>query len=56
MWGQQTVHINQPGAGGALAVRAAHSASPDGHTLFMAIASAFTVLSFSLPSPVTSMT
>jgi tripartite-type tricarboxylate transporter receptor subunit TctC len=44
MWGQQTIHINQPGAGGALAVRAAHSAPPDGQTLFMAIASAFTVL------------
>lgn len=44
MWGQQTVLINQPGAGGALAARAAYSAAPDGHTLFMGIASAFTVL------------
>src|SRR5437879_5308541 len=44
MWGQQTVLINQPGAGGALAARAAHSAAPDGHTLYMAIASTFTVL------------
>ena len=44
VWGQQTVLINQPGAGGALAARAAHSAAPDGHTLYMAIASTFTVL------------
>ena len=44
LWGQPTVHINQPGADGALAVRAAHSVAPDGQTLFMAIASAFTVL------------
>ena len=44
MWGRQTVLINQPGAGGALAARAAHSAAPDGHTLFMAVASTFTSL------------
>ena len=44
MWGQQTVLINQPGANGALAARAAHSAAPDGRTLYMAIASTFTVL------------
>src|SRR3954471_7310563 len=44
MWGRQTVLINQPGAGGALAARAAFSAVPDGHTLFMAVASTFTSL------------
>ncbi len=44
MWGQQTVLINQPGAGGAIAARAAATATPDGHTLFMAVASTFTVL------------
>src|SRR4051812_3076257 len=44
MWGQQTVLVNQPGAGGALAARAAYTAAPDGHTLFMAVASTFTVL------------
>jgi tripartite-type tricarboxylate transporter receptor subunit TctC len=43
-WGQQTLLINQPGANGALAARAVHSASPDGRTLYMAIASTFTVL------------
>ena len=44
MWGQQTVLINQPGAGGAIAARAAAAAAPDGHTLYMAVASTFTVL------------
>jgi tripartite-type tricarboxylate transporter receptor subunit TctC len=43
-WGQQTLLINQPGANGALAARAVHAASPDGRTLYMAIASTFTVL------------
>jgi tripartite-type tricarboxylate transporter receptor subunit TctC len=43
-WGQQTLLVNQPGAGGALATRAAINASPDGHTLYMAIASIFTSL------------
>jgi tripartite-type tricarboxylate transporter receptor subunit TctC len=44
IWGQQTVLINQPGAGGAIAARAAATAAPDGQTLFMAVASTFTVL------------
>src|SRR5262249_46174538 len=44
MWGQQTVLVNQPGAGGALAARAAYTATADGHTLFMAVASTFTLL------------
>jgi hypothetical protein len=44
IWGQQTVLINQPGAGGAIAARAAATAAPDGHTLYMAVASTFTVL------------
>jgi tripartite-type tricarboxylate transporter receptor subunit TctC len=39
MWGQQTVLVNQPGAGGALAARAAYTAGGDGHTLFMATGS-----------------
>jgi tripartite-type tricarboxylate transporter receptor subunit TctC len=41
MWGQQTTLINQPGAGGAIAARAASAATPDGYTLYMAIASTF---------------
>jgi tripartite-type tricarboxylate transporter receptor subunit TctC len=44
LWGQQAVLVNQPGAGGLLAARAAHAAPPDGHTLYMAIASTFTML------------
>src|SRR5262249_2082011 len=44
LWGQQTVLVNQPGGGGALAARAAYTAGGDGHTLFMAVASTFTVL------------
>src|SRR3954447_3092162 len=43
-WGQQAILVNQPGAGGAIAARAAAIAAPDGSTLFMAIASTFFVL------------
>jgi len=32
VWGQQAVVVNQPGAGGAIAARAAASAIPDGYT------------------------
>jgi tripartite-type tricarboxylate transporter receptor subunit TctC len=41
VWGQQAVVINQPGAGGAIAARAAASAAPDGYTLGMVAVSAF---------------
>ena len=41
MWKQQTTLVNQPGAGGAIAARAAAAAPPDGYTLYMAIASTF---------------
>ena len=44
MWGQQAVVVNQPGAAGAIAARAAAVAPPDGQTLFMAIASTFVTL------------
>jgi tripartite-type tricarboxylate transporter receptor subunit TctC len=43
-WGQQVVVLNQPGAGGALAIRAAGSAPPDGGTLYIALASNFVAL------------
>jgi tripartite-type tricarboxylate transporter receptor subunit TctC len=44
MWGRSTIFINQPGAGGAIATRAALAAAPDGQTLFLGAASTFTVL------------
>src|ERR1041384_2315648 len=40
-WRQQIVVMNQPGAGGSLAARAAAAAPPDGYTLFMAVSSVF---------------
>jgi tripartite-type tricarboxylate transporter receptor subunit TctC len=42
--GQQVVVLNQPGAGGAVAARAAASATPDGYTLYIPAASAFVTL------------
>lgn len=50
LWGRQAVLINQPGAGGSLAARAALSAAPDGRTLFIAIASIFTLLPYIQPA------
>ena len=44
VWGQQAVPINQPGAGGAIAARAAAAAAPDGYTLGMPAVSAFVAL------------
>jgi tripartite-type tricarboxylate transporter receptor subunit TctC len=41
VWGQQAILINQPGAGGAVAARAAATAAPDGYTLGMVAVSAF---------------
>ena len=38
LWGQQTIVINQPGAAGAVAIRAVASTPPDGHTLYMSLA------------------
>src|ERR1041385_2287687 len=43
-WGQQVVVMNQPGAGGAVAARAAAGAAPNGSTLFMAVSSAFVTM------------
>jgi tripartite-type tricarboxylate transporter receptor subunit TctC len=42
--GQQAVLINQPGAGGAIAVHAASAAAPDGYTLAMLALSDFITL------------
>src|SRR5262245_46419311 len=44
LWGQPTVVLNQPGAGGGLAIRAAGNAPPDGSTLYMSLASNFVAL------------
>ena len=44
IWGQQAVVINQPGAGGAIAVRSGETAAPDGYTFGVAAASAFVAL------------
>src|SRR4051795_3991191 len=44
IWGQQIVVMNQPGAGGSVAARAAAASTPDGTTLFMAVSSAFVTM------------
>ncbi len=41
VWGQQAVVVNQPGAGGAIAARAAATAAPDGYTFGVIAVSAF---------------
>jgi tripartite-type tricarboxylate transporter receptor subunit TctC len=49
-WGQQVVVMNQPGAGGSVAARAAAGATPDGYTLFMAVSSAFVTMKGAAPN------
>jgi len=44
LWKQQVVVLNRPGGGGILAAQAAAGANPDGHTLYMPVSSAFTVV------------
>ena len=44
IWGQQAIVVNQPGAGGAIAQRAAASAAPDGYTLGVTSVSAFVAI------------
>jgi len=44
LWDQQVVIENRPGAGGAIAVRAAGTSPPDGYTLYVAVASNFLAL------------
>lgn len=43
-WGRPVAFVSQPGAGGLIAAKTVVEAAPDGHTLFMALASAFVVL------------
>jgi tripartite-type tricarboxylate transporter receptor subunit TctC len=49
-WGQQIVVLNQPGAGGSLAARAAANAAPDGYTFFMAVSSTFVTMKGAAPN------
>ena len=44
IWGQHTVVVNQPGAGGAIAARSATTAAPDGYTFGVMALSAFVAL------------
>lgn len=44
IWGQQVLTVNQPGAGGSIAVRAAATSLPDGYTLFIPAVSTFVAL------------
>jgi tripartite-type tricarboxylate transporter receptor subunit TctC len=44
LWSQQAIVINQPGGAGAVAIRAVASSPPDGHTLYLALASNFIAL------------
>jgi tripartite-type tricarboxylate transporter receptor subunit TctC len=44
VWGRQAVMMNEAGAGGAIAVRGAETAAPDGYTLGMMALSAFVAL------------
>src|SRR3954463_5839512 len=49
-WGQQIVVLNQPGAGGSLAARAAAGTAPDGYTFFMAVSSTFVTMKGAAPN------
>ncbi len=44
IWGQQAIVFNQPGAGGAIGIRAAGGSPPDGSTLYMSLASNYVLL------------
>jgi tripartite-type tricarboxylate transporter receptor subunit TctC len=44
IWSQQAIVINQPGGAGAVAIRAVAASPPDGHSLYMALASNFIAL------------
>ena len=43
-WGQQAIVVNHPGAAGAIGMRVAGNAKPDGYTLLQALGSSFIAL------------
>jgi tripartite-type tricarboxylate transporter receptor subunit TctC len=43
-WGQQVIVLNRPGGAGAVAIRATAETAPDGHTLYMSLASNYIAL------------
>ena len=44
LWGQQVIVLNRPGGAGAVAIKAVAAEPPDGHTLYMSLASNFIAL------------
>ena len=44
LWSQQVIVINQPGGAGAVAIRAVAATPPDGHTLYMSLATNYIAL------------
>jgi tripartite-type tricarboxylate transporter receptor subunit TctC len=44
LWGQPVIIENKPGGAGAVAIKAVAPAAPDGHTLYMALATNFIAL------------
>src|SRR5215831_7722152 len=50
IWGQQVLPVNQPGAGGSLAVRLAATSPADGYTLFIPAVSTFVALPGAAPN------
>src|SRR5262249_39480732 len=50
IWGQQVLPVNQPGAGGSLAVRLAATSPADGYTLFIPAVSTFVAVPGAAPN------
>jgi tripartite-type tricarboxylate transporter receptor subunit TctC len=50
IWRQQVLVVNQPGAGGSIAARAAAEAPPDGYTLYQPVLSTFASLPKAAPN------
>jgi tripartite-type tricarboxylate transporter receptor subunit TctC len=55
LWGAQPLIVNQPGAAGLIAARAAIASKPDGQTLLMALASSYVSLPILQPDLTFSM-